>query len=72
MKFRNKKTSDEGKFKAGAEKVQAKKPPKIDKTFIGVCIKRIFEFTEPIGKKVLEQCSGEVVAVKRGNMVHVK
>ncbi len=54
------------------ERMQPKQRPQIDDSFLGAKIEQLWIYTEKNEKKVHQWCQGEVVAVKKGNRVHVE
>jgi hypothetical protein len=46
--------------------------PNVDESFVGSRIEQLWIFTEKDGTKVPQWCQGEVIAVKKGNKVHIK
>ena len=59
------------------EKMQPNKRPEIDESFVGARIEQLWIYKEKTGKeKEIREtrvwCQGEVVAVRKGNKVHVK
>ena len=57
--------------------MQPKRRPEVDESFVGARIEQLWIYKEKTGnkkeiKKTRVWCQGEVVAVKKGNKVHVK
>ena len=54
------------------EKIQPEELPEVDESFIGARIEQLWFFKEEDGTQVPESCQGKVVAVKKGNKVHIE